>query len=198
MNSMHPLLDKAARLSARARQIVRELKIVENWEAVGARAELVGSLRTGLLIHNQDVDFHVYSQPLVISDGFRAVGRIASHPHIRSVSYSNLLEAEDRCLEWHATYSPNAEESWQIDMIHIHPESPYVGVFEDVADRIQRALSPETRCAILAIKDAVPAGQKVMGIRVYQAVIRDGVRTYAEFCEWDARNPSAGIITWAP
>jgi hypothetical protein len=83
-------------------------------------------------------------------------------------------------------------------MIHLHPESPYVGAFENVADRILQVLSPETKCAILAIKDAVPAGQKIMGIRVYQTVIRDGVRTYAEFCNWDAQNPSCGIITWAP
>lgn len=83
-------------------------------------------------------------------------------------------------------------------MIHIHPESRYVGFFEDVADRIQRALTPETRYAILAVKNTVPPGQKVIGIRVYQAVIRDGVRTYSEFVDWEAQNPSNGIITWAP
>lgn len=195
---MQALLDKAARVSARARQIVAELEIVESWKAVGARAELVGSLRTGLQIGHRDVDFHIYSNPFTISASFEAVGRIASHPHIRSVAYANLLDAEDRCLEWHATYSPDGAESWQIDMIHLHPESPYVGFFEDVADRIERALTPETRCAILAIKDAVPAGQKVMGIRVYQAVLRDGVRTWDEFRAWDAKNPADGIITWKP
>ncbi len=195
---MCSLLERAARVSARAWQIVQDLKIIENWKAVGARPELVGSLRTGLLLGHLDIDFHIYSDPFLISDSFQAMGRIASHPHIRSVSYSNLLEADDRCLEWHAIYAPNGTESWQIDMIHLHPESRYVGVFEDVADRIQRALSPETRCAILAVKDAVPAGEKAMGIRVYQAVIRDGVRTYAEFREWEAKNPANGIITWAP
>jgi hypothetical protein len=195
---MQNLLQKTEDCSIRAWEIVHELQIVEHWEAVGARANVVGSLRTGLLINHLDIDFHIYSNPLRVTESFQAVGRIANNPRIHSVTYQNLLEADDRCLEWHAVYVSDTGESWQLDMIHLHPESPYVGVFENVADRIQQALTPETKCAILAIKDAVPANQKVMGIRVYQAVIRDGVRTYAEFVKWAAKNPGDGIITWMP
>jgi|WetSurMetagenome_2_1015567.scaffolds.fasta_scaffold31071_2 hypothetical protein len=195
---MPNLLKEAADCSIRAWIIVHELQIVEHWEAVGARVNVVGSLRTGLLIHNLDIDLHIYSDPFLVTDSFQAMGCIASNPHIHSVTYQNLLDAEDRCLEWHAAYVSDAGESWQLDMIHIHPQSPYVGVFENVADRIQQALTPETKHAILAIKDAVPAGQKVAGIRVYQAVLRDGVRTYAEFSDWNAKNPGSGIISWMP
>jgi hypothetical protein len=192
------LLKEAENCSISAWKIVHELQIVEHWEAVGAHVNVVGSLRTGLLINNLDIDFHIYSNPFLVTRSFQAMGRIARNPHIRSVSYQNQLDADDRCLEWHAVYVSGTGESWQLDMIHIHPSSPYVGVFENVADRIQQALTPETKYAILAIKNAVPAGQKVMGIRVYQAVLRDGVRTYAEFSEWSAKNPSSGIISWMP
>jgi hypothetical protein len=195
---MPKLLKKAEDCSIRAWNILHELQIVEDWEAVGARVNVVGSLRTGLLIHNLDIDLHIYSDPFLVTDSFQAMGRIASNPHIHSVTYQNLLDAEDRCLEWHAAYFSDAGESWQLDMIHIHPLSPYVGYFENVADRIQQALTPETRHAILAIKDAVPAGQKAAGIRVYQAVLRDGVRTYAEFSDWNTKNPGSGIIIWVP
>jgi len=195
---MQNLLRKAASCSLRAREVVRDLQIVEHWAAVGAQANLVGSLRTGLLINNLDVDFHIYSDPLRIEASFQAVGRIAAHPRVSGVVYQNLLEAEDQCLEWHASYTTEGGEEWRIDMIHMHPKSRYAGVFENVADRIERALTPETRGAILAIKNAVPGGRKVMGIRVYQAVIRDGVRTYPEFVDWEASHPVEGIVTWAP
>jgi len=195
---MQDLLETARQNSARAWEVIRELQIMENWASVGARVNVVGSLRIGLQINNLDIDLHIYSDPFVVAGSFQAVGQIASNPRLRSVSYQNLLDAEDRCLEWHANYVSSTGEPWRIDMIHIHPESRYVGFFEDVTDRVERALSPETRYAILAIKNAVPPGQKVMGIRVYQAVIRDGVRTYAEFCDWEAENPSDGIITWVP
>jgi hypothetical protein len=195
---MDDLLLKARACSERARRVVRELRIVEHWEDVGARVHVVGSLRTGLQIRHLDIDFHVYSNPLQVAASFQAVGSIANHPRVHSVSYRNLLDAEDQCLEWHALYTSEAGEEWQIDMIHMHPESPYAGVFEDVADRIAGALTDETRTAILAIKDAVPAGQKVPGIRIYQAVLRDGVRGWNEFATWDARHPDEGIVTWAP
>jgi hypothetical protein len=195
---MPDLQKKAEVCSARAWSIVHELQIVEHWNAIGAHVNVVGSLRTNLLLNHLDIDLHIYSTPFRIDASFQAVGQIARNPHIKSVFYQNLLDVDDRCLEWHATYVSDAGERWQIDMIHLHPESPYVGVFENVADRIHQALTPETRRAILAIKDAVPAGEKVMGIRVYQAVIRDGVRNYADFCDWSDRNPCSGIITWAP
>ncbi len=37
-----------------------------------------------------------------------------------------------------------------------------------------------------------------MGIEYYQAVLRDGVRTYAEFEAWRAANPVTGVLEWMP
>ena len=43
-----------------------------------------------------------------------------------------------------------------------------------------------------------PDEVKIMGIEYYQAVLRDGVRTYAEFEAWRAANPVEGILEWMP
>ncbi|WP_319779900.1 hypothetical protein [Maridesulfovibrio sp.] len=83
-------------------------------------------------------------------------------------------------------------------MIQIHMDSPYAGYFERVADAIRDKLTPETKQIILEIKYAVPDGQKVMGIEIYQAVLRDGIRNYEEFMEWKEKNPQQEIITWMP
>lgn len=37
-----------------------------------------------------------------------------------------------------------------------------------------------------------------MGIEYYQAVLRDGVRTYAEFSATAWKTPSRGILKWMP
>lgn len=64
--------------------------------------------------------------------------------------------------------------------------------------RISDAPTEETRNAILQIKYDTPETEKIMGIEYYQAVLRDGVRTYAEFKAWRAANPVEGILEWMP
>lgn len=182
----------------RAWEIVREAGIVEIWTSFGAQVNLVGSLRTGLLISNRDVDFHIYTRPFRLSDSFAAIAGIAGNGKVRKIAYENRLGTEEKCVEWHAWYEAGPGETWQIDMIHILYESRYAGWFEKVAGRIRAVLTDETRQAILSIKNAMPEGKKVAGIRVCMAVIRDGVRTYEEFEDWERRNRDDGIISWIP
>ncbi|WP_319760531.1 hypothetical protein [Maridesulfovibrio sp.] len=182
----------------RAKRVLDETKILEIWAAAGLQAELVGSVRMGLLMRNPDIDMHVYCNPFSLTAGFEAISRLALNPRIRRIEYTNLLDAEDQCIEWHAWYENPDGETWQIDMIQIHMDSPYAGYFERVADAIRDKLTPETKQIILEIKYAVPDGQKVMGIEIYQAVLRDGIRNYEEFMEWKEKNPQQEIITWMP
>lgn len=188
----------AERNQLRAHRVLEETKVLDIWATSGTKAELVGSLRMGLMMRNLDIDLHAYSNPFSLEAGFEAITRLALNPRIRRIEYRNLLDAEDQCLEWHAWYEAPDGDTWQIDMIQIHLESPYVGYFERVADAIKAKLTPESRQAILEIKYAIPKDQKVMGIEVYQAVLRDGVRDYAEFMEWKKRTPTQEIIQWMP
>nr|WP_321257191.1 hypothetical protein [uncultured Pseudodesulfovibrio sp.] len=182
----------------RARCVLDETGILDIWAAFGFRVELVGSMRMGLLMRHLDIDMHVYSEPFSQTAGFEAVTRLAHNPRIRRIEYTNLLDAEDKCLEWHAWYEAPDGDTWQIDMIQIHMESPYAGYFERVADAILAKLTFKTRQSILAIKNDIPEDQKVMSIEVYQAVLRDSVRDYAEFLEWKQQTPAQEIIDWMP
>ncbi len=182
----------------KARRIIDETGIVDIWKSVGADAQLVGSLRTGLLVDNLDIDFHIYSDSFVLADSFAAIAKLAENPRIKRVEYANLLNTEEECLEWHAWYNDEEDNLWQIDMIHILKESPYAGYFEKVADRIAAVLTPETKAAILEIKSRRTPEVKIMGIEIYQAVIRDGVRTFEEFRQWQEEHPNPGIVDWMP
>jgi len=195
---MDDILARAEADQSRARAVIEKTGIVAAWEAVGATVNLVGSLRTGLLLHHLDIDFHIYSQPLRLEDSFAAMARIAAAPGVLRAQFVNLLDAEDRCLEWHAWCEDDAGGQWQIDMIHMAADSPWAGYFEQVAERIGAVLTPETRRAILEIKAAVPQDEKVMGIEIYQAVLRDGVRGWEQFTRWREANPARGIVAWMP
>lgn len=96
-----------------------------------------------------------------------------------------------------AQRNPMTEE-WQIDMIQILRGSRYDGYFERVAERIRAVLTPETRLAILSLKDRAPAEARVPGIAFYRAVIGDGVRTWPEFEHWLRQHPLSGILEWMP
>lgn len=87
-------------------------------------------------------------------------------------------------------------ELWQIDMIHIVKGSRYDGYFEKMAERITAVLTDETRQAILKLKYETPDTAKIMGVEYYQAVIQDGVRTYAELEDWKKQHPVTGVIEW--
>ena len=110
----------------------------------------------------------------------------------------NLLNTEEACMEWHFQANDKHGGSWQIDIIHIVKGSRYDGFFERVADRIKRALTDETRLAILRLKSETPANEHIMGIEYYQAVLRDGVRTWHDFCDWRKRHAACGITEWMP
>ena len=198
MGSSEELFERSTRLQERAFKIIADTRIVQIWEDIGATINLVGSLKMGLAAANPDIDFHIYTDPFKLEDSFKAVSRLAQDKHIKAITYGNLLEEEDRCVEWHAAYRDDEGQDWRIDMIHILPDSAYAGFFERVAERINQVMTDELRAAILKIKLAIPADEKVMGIRIYRAVIEGGARDLAGFREWQKQYPLQGIEKWMP
>lgn len=179
-------------------KVVENSGVVKAWESIGAEVNLVGSLRTGLLMKHRDIDFHIYSSPLTLSNSFQAMALLAENPNVKKIECVNLLHTVEECVEWHAFYQEPDGECWQIDMMHIKRGSRYDGYFEQVADRIAAVLTDETRQAILQLKYDTPETEKAMGVEYYQAVIRDGVRNYADFEEWRRQHPVTGVIEWMP
>lgn len=196
--TVNDIIEVAAACQDRAFDVIDETNIIRIWSSVGARINLVGSVKMGLLIKKLDIDFHIYTDPFSLSDSFLAMSRLAANRRIRSFTYTNLLEHEDRCIEWHASYEDPRGDIWRLDMIHIMNESPYAGYFENVAERICAVLTPETREAILTIKNSVPLEKHVMGIEIYRAVIEGGIRDPDSFWKCKDEHPHEGIVTWCP
>ena len=181
----------------KAREVIAKLRVVEAWEAVGAEAHLVGSLRTGLLMKHRDIDFHIYSSPFRLSDSFAAMAALVADPAVKRFEGANLLHTPEDCVEWHLWYDDGGEE-WQVDMIHLVKGSRYDGYFERVAERIEAVITPRQRETVLRLKYETPDDEKIMGIEYYLAVIRDGIADYPAFVQWRKQQPADRIIEWIP
>ena len=181
----------------KAREVIAKLRVVEAWEAVGAEAHLVGSLRTGLLMKHRDIDFHIYSSPFRLSDSFAAMAALVADPAVHRCEGANLLHTPEACVEWHLWYDDGGEE-WQVDMIHLVKGSRYDGYFERVAERIEAVITPRQRETVLRLKYETPDDEKIMGIEYYLAVIRDGIADYPAFVQWRKQQPADRIIEWIP
>lgn len=192
------ILELAKRNQQKAWEIIEDTRIVRIWEGIGAKVNLVGSLRTGLLMKHRDIDFHIYTSPWDLSASFRAMAELAENTSVKKIEYTNLLHTAEACIEWHAWYKDMEGELWQMDMIHIQEGSRYDGYFERVAERISAVLTDEMRLAILKLKYETPDTEKIMGVEYYQAVIQDGVRSYPEFEEWRRLHPAVGVVEWMP
>ena len=192
------ILELAKRNQQKAWEIIEDTRIVRIWEGIGAKVNLVGSLRAGLLMKHRDIDFHIYTSPLDLSASFRAMAELAENTSVKKIEYTNLLHTAEACIEWHAWYQDMEGELWQMDMIHIQEGSRYDGYFERVAERISAVLTDEMRLAILKLKYETPDTEKIMGVEYYQAVIQDGVRSYPEFEEWRRLHPAVGVVEWMP
>ncbi len=192
------ILELAAENQRQAFNVVKDSRVIECWQKTGAKVNLVGSLKTGLLMTHRDIDFHVYTRKLDAAQSFEAMKNLAGNLKIKKVDYVNLADEEDCCLEWHAFYEAVKGEVWQIDMIHMPENAKYAGYFEKTAERILQVMTPAQKRVILRLKYETPEDMKISGIEYYMAVLRDGVQNFDEFCRWRQQHPQQGIITWMP
>ena len=181
----------------KALQVIEKSNVRQVWESIGAEVHQVGSMAMGLLMKHRDIDFHIYTGKLNVSESFKVIEKLCANPAVTRMEYRNLADTAEACLEFHIWFMLENEE-WQLDMIQILKGSQFDGFFENVAARINAVLTPETRRTILELKYLTPDDEHIMGIEYYQAVIEDNVKTYPEFLQWRSKHPATGIVTWCP
>lgn len=85
-------------------KVLGESNIIPIWESIGAKVNIVGSLKTKLLMKNLDIDIHIYTKELFIKDSFDAIAQIAQNSSFKDIQYKNLIDTEEECIEWHLIY----------------------------------------------------------------------------------------------
>lgn len=192
------ILTLAAENQQTAWQILKETGIVQTWEKAGATVNLVGSLKSGLLMKNRDIDMHIYTDKLSVSESFSVIQELAERLSLKEIHYKNLIDTEEECIEWHVLYEHTNRDTWKFDMIHIRKGSRYDGTVERVTDAITERLTPEIRKTILQLKQEIPEGIVIPGIEIYHAVFEGDVSSYEELEQWRKNHPLINSLDWLP
>lgn len=169
-------------------EILDESNVIPIWESIGAKINIVGSLKTGLMMRSLDIDIHIYTKEISIKDSFDAISQIAQNSSFKEIQYKNLIDTEEECIEWHLIYEDRNSNLCKFDLIHILMGSKYDGFVENVTDSIINKLTPETKKTILQIKYDIPDGIKIPSIEIYQAVLSNKISSYKEFIQWRESN----------
>lgn len=191
------ILELSRQTQQTAWEILEKVQFVRLWENIGGEVHVVGSLKTGLLLH-KDIDIHVYTEKVHVHESFFVMTKLAELLNFTDIQYKNLIDTEEECLEWHALFEDKNKDVWKIDVIHIRKGSKYDGVVERVTDAIHKKLTPEIREIILRIKQNMPKDALIPGIEVYHAVFDGKVETYDELLLWRESNPLTAGLEWMP
>lgn len=192
------ILTLAAENQQTAWQILKQTGIIPTWEKAGANVNLVGSLKSGLLMKNRDIDMHIYTDKLSVAESFSVIQELAERLSLKEIHYKNLIDTEEECIEWHVLYEHTNRDIWKFDMIHIRKGSRYDGTVERVTDAITECLTPEIRKKILQLKQEIPDSITIPGIEIYHAVFEGDVSSYEELEQWRKNHPLINSLDWLP
>ena len=182
------LLERQDALQAEANRLVGELDLPGMLGRAG-RLERLGSSVSGLMAW-RDLDLGVSCGVLSPERAWATVVPLAAHPRTIQLAYRNelgqLAPPELRGYGRYyfvARHQTEAGSEWKIDISLWSPESPPGPLAH--AEELMRRLTPETRLAILWIKDAwyrLPSYPDVVGgMDIYEAVLEHDVRTPDQF-----------------
>ena len=192
------IIELAEQNQQNAWKLLDETGIIPAWERIGATVHLVGSLKSGLLMKSRDIDLHIYTGKLDITESFSVMQELAERLKLKEIQYKNLVHTEEDCIEWHVLYEDQELHTWKFDLIHIRKGSKYDGVVENVTAAIAKLLTPGLRETILRIKYEVPDGVMIPGIEIYHAVFTGDVRSYEELERWRQEHPLTKSLDWLP
>jgi hypothetical protein len=182
------LLERQDALQAEADRLVELLDLPAMLGRAG-RFERLGSSVSGLMVW-RDLDLGVSCGVLSREKAWETMVPLLAHPNTTRLSYLNEIgQFTPPELRGYGRYyfvarhQTEAGGEWKIDVSLWSPESPPGRLAH--AEQLRRRLTPETRLAILWIKDAwyrFPAYPDVVGgMDVYEAVLEHGVRTPEQF-----------------
>ncbi|MFZ5817743.1 MAG: hypothetical protein ACOY93_21025 [Bacillota bacterium] len=176
--------------------VLEDLRLVERWKKVGTPF-IVGAMGYGLPVA-PDIDMEIFCRRPSVEAGFRVLSECVTHPRVRKARFANELDGPDQGLYFQLRYLDGLGEEWKLDMWLVANDHPGP-LSRDLLTPMRRALTEESRDAILEIKEAILArGLKYRSIDVYRAVLEGGVRGLEAFQAWHERVKPSGLTDWRP
>ena len=178
--------------------ILDELRLLPAWTRFG-RPVLVGAVAHDL-VWGRDLDLEVYCPQLRVADGFQVLAEAgAASARVKAAQFMNFLEDSDNALYWQIKYRAPSGAEWKVDMWSARDDYA-LPRGESLVEPLRAALTPDTRLAILRLKQAreQETGPDCLSIDLYRAVVADGVRRPEELRAWLASNEVGVLSAWRP
>ncbi len=132
----------------------------------------------------RDIDLSVFCDDYSADRCFEVLQPLASHPRVKKLRWDN--ERGERNTGWlpdgyyfGIRYWTAARVEWKLDVWFLARAAE--AAEHERLEALRAALTPETRAAILSIKDAWRANPDYRSVAVYDAVLRHRARTMADF-----------------
>jgi hypothetical protein len=185
------LARRQAQLQAEAARLVGELDLFAMLAVVGTPRQ-VGSSLSGLMVY-PDVDFNIASRDPSLASVYSAMLPLLTRPGVVAAQYRNEArdwappdQPENSRYFFAVRYAVPSGRVWKLDFSFWLSDAPRGEA--DYLDYLKRELTDETRLTILWIKDVWRKDPtypyEVGGYDVYEAVLKHGVRTPAQFAAY--------------
>ena len=180
------LFERQDALQAQARSILADLDAFALLRGVG-RATQVGSSALGLMVA-RDIDITTLCPSLDPGPVFDFGRPLAAHPRVRRLTLRkdtgrwNTSPGLPDGLYWLVEYVAEPDIAWTLDLWFLLEGTTQFDL--EHVKTLPGRLTPETRAAILRIKEAVYADTsrpRGPSYAVYEAVLDHGVRTPQEY-----------------
>ena len=191
------LVARQTALQAEAAAAIADLDLFPLLATVG-RPVQTGSVALGLMVW-RDIDVTILCPTLDPDVALEPLRSLAVHPRVRQVQFRNdtgawnVDPAYPDGLYLGLDYRPTAEQTWKLDLWFLVEGTTQFDL--EHIESLPPRLTPETRLAILRIKDAWhrrPEYRSVVrSYDIYAAVLDHGVRTPDEFAAHIASRPGA-------
>ncbi|MDQ0185370.1 nucleotidyltransferase domain-containing protein [Cytobacillus sp. FSL R5-0569] len=190
------LLERAGKRKERAKQILKELSLLERWSRIG-EVYVVGAYAYDLMV-DCDIDIEVFCDEPNANQVFSMLAEIVDHPQVVDIKYHNYLNESFNGLYFKILYKYDNLEVWKIDM-WLFPKSHKGPLFRDLVKEMQYSLTHESRTHILSIKEELSKRELTYpSIFVYRAVLEDGIINSEQFYDWLADQDITRWTHWKP
>ncbi len=180
------LFERQGALQARAAAILGDLDVFALLRDVGVATQ-VGSSALGLMVAH-DIDITTLCPSLDPGPVFDVGRRLARHPRVRRLTFRkdtgrwNTSPGLPDGIYWLIEYVADPDDAWTLDLWFLLDGTTQFDL--EHLETLPGRLTPETRAAILRIKEAVHADTsrpRGPSYAVYEAVLDHGVRTPEDY-----------------
>ena len=180
------LFERQDALQAQARAILADLDVFALLHDVGVATQ-VGSSALGLMVA-RDIDITTLCPSLDPGPVFDFGRRLARHPRVRRLTFRkdtgrwNTHPVYPDGIYWLVEYVADPDVAWTLDLWFLLEGTTQFDL--EHVKTLPGRLTPETRAAILRIKEAVYADTsrpRGPSYAIYEAVLDHGIRTPEEY-----------------